>query len=386
MLVLVYRAISMLPVFRDELQRYLGIGDGAYGLLFSIGTAAGLIAVLAGGVLVDRRGPVTVLRLSATGIAMSFLLIAVAGRRWLLMAGAVGLCGMCSRPLSVAMSAYLVRLFPGQKRRALSLSLLTVSGGELVFPALAEGLLALCRRAKTVSFGAVLHTSFAVAAALLFLGNALFPRPPELDDGARRPAPWRWRDLWFGGSTLALILLGSLHGIADSLLFIWMPRFLGSEAFAAQPIPPGLFISGFAVAYVLSRTALALLPDDRWRRALMVLPGILGGSSVIVGILTRSYLITGFSYVVGGLLWAIEFPVFLARIADEAKHRFGAAMALQQMVTAALAALGLGLMGAQIEAVGEPRMWRVMLCPAALFPCVGIGAGLWLVCNRHRRP
>jgi len=53
---------SVLPVFRDELEHSLSIGDAQFGLMFSISSLTAITTVLIGGWLVDRWGPGRVLR------------------------------------------------------------------------------------------------------------------------------------------------------------------------------------------------------------------------------------------------------------------------------------------------------------------------------------
>jgi hypothetical protein len=174
-----------------------------------------------------------------------------------------------------------------------------------------------------------------------------------------------------------VILLG-LHGLADTVLYVWMARFLGSASFAEQPVGPGFVLSGYAVSYLLARGLLALLPEHRADRALMVLPGLLGGGVLIAGILTRSYLCTVGGYLLGALFWSAEYPAMLSVLAREQTGRFGAAMAVQQILVAALTFAGLNAMGLLIAHVGEARMWQAMLVPACIFPCIGVGGALWL--------
>ena len=372
----------MLPVFRDSLQSYLGIGDARFGLLFSLAAFAGVASVVAGGVMVDRRGPVAVMRLGFAGVALSFLVIGLAGGNWWLMAVAMVLNGLCVRPLGVAVNALLVRLFPSHKRRVLSLNFVAGSSGDFLFPAFAEGLLFLAHTVRSVTFGLVLRVPFAVFSVVLFLGSLFYPKGTGLLNGGDRGERPLLQSMAFSRSSLALILLATLHGTADTMLFVWLPRFLGSELFQGRPIAPGLFMSGFAVSYLIGRGALALMPEGHWRSALMVLPGILGGSVMIAGIMSRSYVLAGMGYVLGGLLWSVEFPVFLGRLAEEVGDRFGSALALQQMLTAGASGLGLALMGWAITRSGEQAMWQVLLAPACVFPCIGLCAAGWLLLRK----
>ena len=382
-LLLACRLAGMIPIFREVLLAYLGVDDAAFGMLFSIGSAAGLLAILPGGVIADRKGPVSVIRVGMVGVAIAYVVLACTGASYWGMAAGFALYQCMMRPLGLAGNALLIRLFPNRKRRIISLSNVVISGGDFMFPIVAEGLLFLTHRVPQITFAMVLHLPFALVAVVLLLGGALF-RPQLSTAGTAIHEPFRLRTvLRFRGRTWALILLCGAHGAADMLIFFWWARFMGSAVFPEQPIPPGFFLSGFAVSYFLARAALAALPEHRWRRRLMVLPGLLGGAVLILGLLSRNYMLTGAAYIVGCFLWSSEMPTFLSRIAEQAEDRFGAALAAQQMTAAGLTAVGMWAMGRLINALPEADMWKAMLVPAAVFPAIGLGGALWLWWNRR---
>ena len=369
---------GLLPVYRDALQRYFGIGDARYGFLLSLAMVGGLVSVLPGGLLIDRRGPVAAIRVFLTGAALAFAGLALAGRSWGLAAAALALHGTMNRPLGIAVNALLVRLYPKNKRRVLSLNLVALSGGEFVYPALAEGLLVLSQRSESVSFGMVLHGPYALMAFVMLGGAMLFrPNLPVREAGAAPPLH-PLRAFRFPWPAVALMVLAAAHGIADSVIYFWWPRFLGSEVFpGAHAVRPGFLLSGYAIGYVTSRLGLAFLPENRWRRRLMVLPGLAGGTVLIGAILSRNYMVAGLGHVLAGFLWSAEFPVFIARLADETGERFASALAAGQMLAAAGTAGGLWAMGLLVGALPEDRMWQAMLLPAMMFPLIGVCGGLW---------
>ncbi|MFP4028903.1 MAG: MFS transporter [Candidatus Brocadiia bacterium] len=373
--------MKMIPVFRDTLQQYLGIGDGRFGFLLSVLSGAGLFTVLIGGAMVDRWGPRRVLRISLFGVACAFTVIAASGRSWIVLAIGMALYGFSMRPLVVAVSGYLIRLFPNNRRRVLSLNFAGTSVGSLFFPSVAEGLLQLSRKVYRVTFGIVFHMPY-VLFTLLVLGATFLYRcrvrfgTPE-GDGRER---WSFRDLLLPPQLLPIILLMVLHGTCDSTIHLWMARFLDSDAFAGDPvIGPGYVLSGYAVSYILSRLLLGLMPENFGKRLFMILPGILGGSVLIAGILSKNYLLTAGGYVLGGFLWSAEFPTMLSVLADEESERFGAAMALHQVISALAIFVSLNAMGTVVEKIGEAQMWKAMLIPACGFPMIGILAAVYLL-------
>jgi hypothetical protein len=217
---------------------------------------------------------------------------------------------------------------------------------------------------------------------MLVAGSFLYRTPVRASAAVTRRR-FRWQDAAVSRKGLWVVLLVALHGVGDTMLYIWMARFLGSASFATRPIPPGLVLSAYGVAYLFARGVLAVIPERRGRRSLMVAPGLLGGGMVIAGILSRDYLCTAAGYVLGAGLWSVEYPVMLSVLAGEDESRFGSLMALAHLVSYALTALGVSGMGFLAARVGEAALWRVMLVPASIFPCIGLLAAAWLFAHRQ---
>jgi len=373
-----------LPAFQKHLQSYLAIDDRAYGFLFStwgLGTAA---TALVAGVLVDRKGPVRILRGALLGLGLAMLLMAASGRLWLLLAGGLGVMALFQTFFSTAANVYLVRAFPGRPRRMLSLNLAVTSGVAVILPALAAALLNVSQRMPQVSFGLILHAPFGLIACALLLARFLYRREPLA--AAAPPQAFGWRDLMLPRPTLALVLLTSVHAVADSTLYVWMPRYLGSAAFPSCPIAPGLVLSACSLAYLVSRSAMVLVPEHRGRRAFLVAPGMLGGAALLAGILSRSFFVTVAGYVLGSLIWSAEYPAILGAIADQDSRRFGTASAVVSFVTAIGTFLMLNGVGLLVGGLGEVQMWKALLIPAAGFPLFSLGATLWLAAHRDGIP
>jgi len=374
-----YRGV--LPVFRSHLMEYLGIGDSRFGLLFSIGSLTGLGGVLFGGHLIDRWGPRRVIRICLVGMGCAMVLVALGGPHFLSFAVSAGVSGVFAAPLFVAVSAYLAKLFPRHQRRVISLNLALSSLGGMMFPILAEGLLYLSRRLQFVTFAQVLHLPFALTGTLLLCASFIYrrkPLPAAAPPSAASSRRWQWRDLLLPPRAFMLACLISLHGTADTTLHMWMPRFLESRSFTSQLIAPGVVLSGFALAYLLARAALAALPDRIGRRAFLVLPGLAGGSILIAGILSRRYTLAAAGYVLGAFCWSVEYPTMVSMLIRNDKKRFGASMAVSGLLGGLMRFASMNLMGILIQRIGDQHMWKVMLIPAAGFPLVGIGGLAWL--------
>jgi MFS family permease len=373
--------MGILPVFRSYLMRYLGIGDDRFGLLFSIGSITGLSSVLFGGRLIDRWGPRRIIRISLTGIGLSMLLVAFSGQRFLLFATAAGISGIFSAPLFIAINIYLAKLFPKYKRRIISLNLASTSLGGMMFPIVAEWLLHLSQKSETIHFEHILHIPFLFTGT--FLISAGFAYRKRFSAGTppreKNLLHWQWKDLLLPPQTLFLGLLIALHGTADGTLYIWMSRFLESGSFQKEVIPPGIVLSAYGLSYLLSRGILAVLPDRFGRKTFLVFPGIVGGSILIAGLLSRNYILTAGGYVFGAFCWSAEYPAMVSTLIHNDKKRFGSAMAISGLLNGLLLFVTMNLIGLLVKYIHIKHMWKVMLFPACLFPLVGIGGLAWLV-------
>ncbi len=380
---------SVLPVFRSHLMHYLDIGDDRFGLLFSLAALTGLVSVLFGGQLLDRWGPRRMIRICLTGLGGSMLVIAFGGPHFVSFAIALALAGVFLSTFHIAVSSYLGRLFPRNKRRILSLNLASVSTSGLLFPIVAEGLLQLASRSPTVTFGQVLHLPFMLVGGLLFAATFIYRRPLSTQGNNGYPftaqrQSWQWRDCLLTRKAFFLAMLISMHGLADSVLHMWMPRFLESKSFEVAPVPPGLVLSGYALAYLLSRSLFATIPDHCGRRLFLVLPGLAGGAILIAAILSRQYAVTAVGYILAAFCWSCEYPALVSTLMHHCGKRFGAAMAVAGLLHAGVMFLAMNAMGLAVYHLGDQQMWKLMLVPALLFPLIGIGAIIWIRHYDHK--
>lgn len=374
---------NILPVFRDKLLHYLAISDQQFGFLFSMTTVGGIVTVLLGGALADRWGPRRVLFVCLLGVGGAMGLLGVAGAHWGMMAGALALNSLFVIPFTIAASAYLARLFPRHRRRVLSLNLAAISIGGLLLPLLAEGWLSLTRAVPVITFAHVLHVPFLVVGGLLLAASRWYRGPQAPAAKVATTSAHFWQSFLIPPHLRLLVLLLALHSTVDTTLNIWMSRFLGSASFHTHPIVPGFVMAGFALVYIVSRAILALIPERFGRHAFLILPGLLGGAVLILGILSRQFWLTAGGYVLGAFLWSTEYPTMLGVLAQTEMKRFGAAMALAQLIAGGLTFLLLNADGALINRLGEARMWQVMCGNALLFPLVGIGGAIWVVWQRR---
>ncbi len=371
---------TCLPVFRDRLQDYFALSITQFGLLLNTGTAIGVAGALASGPLMARMGAQRTFRLCLAGCATGMLLATWPGS-WGLFLAALSVVALFLVPLNISVQASLVELFPERRRQILSLSLVSLSLSGMLLPILAETLLSITRPGRRMDFGWILHGLYAIAAILLLCGVIVTRTSPHRKSQAHPPLSPPSPTLPTGAIVLLVALL-SLHGTADTVLHVWIPRVLSSGSYVNQPFLPGAVISAYSLAYVISRSLLTLLPEQRWRRRLMIAPGLFGGIFLLAGILTRDQAWTSIGYVVGAFTWSVECPVFIATLTG-AGRRFGSAMAAMTAVSG-LATFSLGTaLGALGDHLGDTRLWQILLVPASIFPLVGLGGLCWVLRYGH---
>ncbi len=370
---------GVLPIFRDTLQSYFGVSVSQFGLLFSIGAIPGSLTALAAGIMIDRWGPRAVLRACFAGIGIGMCL-AAQGKQWIVMLAAVTVIACFASPLNIAIQSYLVNLFPRHRRRILSLNMVTIGIRGILFSLWAEYLLHLQRIHSGLKFEHVLHLPFAAFAVPTFLGIFLYRKEKTL--GQVKPpmkAQSKWFQILLSPSSMSLVSLLVMHGTVDSAAGIWMPMVLGGKSFSEHIFAPGIVMAARSLAYVLSRGALVLLPEQVGSRVMLIAPGILGGMAFLAGILSRSQPITATGYVLGSFLWSLEYPAILTMLSVHEHRRFGSAMAIQAIAGGALAFLVINLMGLIGARLGEQQLWKILIIPALGFPLIGIGGAIWLL-------
>ena len=368
---------GMLPVFRDVLQSHLGISTAQFGLLLGIGAIPGALGAVLGGRLVDRLGPRVVMRGCLAGCAAGMTMAGFPGA-YVLFLAALGVIAFFGAPLGVAATAYIVRLFPGRRRRALSFSLVATAVAGIIFPLLAEWLLRLQRTSASVRFSDILHVPFLIAACAMTAGMLVYRRPrsmappPVADpESPARGAAWT-------GRTMLLIALLVIHGTVDNSAAAWVPRALVCAGLTERILEPGLVLAMFAVGYVVSRIILVLLPEHWGARRLMIAPGIIGGSLFTAGLLSGSQVWAAVGYVAGGFCWSFEYPVILSMLAGDGEKRFGSALALAAILTGVGTFLMTNVMGYVGASAGELSLWKILFIPALGFPLVGLGGAAYV--------
>jgi MFS family permease len=366
---------AILPVFRDSLQAHFALNNAQFALLLTFGSLAGAAGALASGPLTDRRGAWPAFRIFLSILAAGCALGAVAAG-WLWLLGSLAIVYFGFYALLIPAQAGLVALFPGNRRRILSVFLVASALFSMVMPLIGEALLKLSA-AGWMTFGTALHGLFGVMALVMLAILALFRRQA----GSAPPAAVA-AEAHTGvvGGLWLLVALAALHGTFDAMSATWIPRILAGPSYAAWPFLPGTVVAFFGLSYVVSRALLGLLPEHKWRRRLMVAPGLMGGLVLAAGLLTRTQAGAAVGYVAAAFCWSVEYPMFLSAMSGD--RRFGKAMAALNVSCGVLCFLLPTAQGMVIDRLHEAgfagREWMVLLAPAAGFILVGLLGAVWV--------
>ncbi len=370
--------VNVLPIFRESLQKYLGIGDGRFGLIFSVGPLLGMASVLAAGMYLERWGPVAMIRWALSGTAAGMAVLAVAGGHWLPVLVGCALCAMAAGPLNIAVNAYLTRLFPRHRRRIISLNLAIGGAGSMAIPLAAEGSLWLAANVSRLTFGQIWRSAFAIVALFLLAVSWRYRGQGGRRRAGAEKATSIWRYIILPPPIFSLAFLVAAHGAVDNAIYIWLPRILSSSAFAHPLAAPGLVLSSFSLAYLVSRFLLSLVPAESGRKAFLIFPGLLGGGIFAAAIASGDARLAALGYVVGGFLWSAEYPALLSALAGLDQRRFGAAMALGQILGGPLTFALIAGTGSIAANIGEPRLGELLFALSSGFCLAGLGGALWL--------
>jgi MFS family permease len=373
-----------LAVFRQSLQDYFALNLQQLGLFYSIGFIPAAFGALLTGLACDRKGvSYSSLRLSILGVAFGFALVAISEGISLVYLALIWLSYWVAA-LGIQTQCFLVQRYPEARRRLLSLALLLSSIGGVAYPLLAEYLLNLTNRPNTtLTFEQVFKGPFFLIAVLLSLSLLLVPRSKKTNfpEVATQSVSFLqiFQPLYsIDKASLVLALMLVLHSTADSISYIWMPRVLASASFEHQRIAPGVVMSLYSCAYVVTRTVLSFLAENKWRQALIFIPGLLGGTTFIVGLLLRTDLSTAIGYLLGAFFWSIEYPVLLALLAERQTRLFGSVQAALGLLAGISIFVFTNLMGVIGSNLLEHQLWLIVLIPATMVFLVGVFGILYL--------
>jgi len=345
---------TVLPVFAHQLQQHFSLTESALGFLLGCSVMGSLVSLLLVGPATGRLGARRVLQVCFAGLGVGMLAMGM-GRSLAAFEAGLLLVGFFGAAAGVMSSTYLIALYPHLKRRMLTVGLISIALPGMVFPLLAERLLRMAERPE-IPFADVLHVPF------LALGTALVVLQCGLSLVAHRNGhaateqrePFELRSV-LGMPALLVIALAALHAGSDNAIWQWMPKYMDSS-FEHLVIGTGTMLALVSGVYFFSRVVLASLPEGIGQRALLVLPGLVGGSVLLAVIWLGGPLAVGLGYPLAALLYSLEYPALLAEVRSTSATRFSTIYAAAVWVSSLVNLLEVNLIGHIGERTGDLRI------------------------------
>jgi len=322
---------AVLPVFGARLLQYFGITNEQFGNLMGLQLLGRLPTLLAVGPLIARLGVRRVIEVGLAGMGVSFLIMGL-GRQLLGFQAALLTRGFFVGLVAVALPAFLIALYPALKRRMVAVHLVAFAAPAILYPLLAGRLLRWSAAGGDHAFGSVLHVPFLIIGAIMVLGALVLGlfKQEQVRAQVEAPSTIDLRAL-LSPFPLIIMLLIALHGAADSTVFNFMAMFM-EDHFERLPLGPEWAIAGHSIAYVITRSILAVLPERLGQRAILTLAGPIGGLIIIAGFWWGGPIGVPVFYTVGCLFFAAEYPVLLSEISSRSLGHFGSVFAAGSLV------------------------------------------------------
>lgn len=321
---------SVFPVFGTQIREQFDLTAEQYGTMMALPSLGHIPATLLVGPAIILLGVRRITESSMVGVGLSFLLIGIGASLLPLKLGMLA-GGFCSALTAVACPSFLIALFPTYKRRMMSIQLVAGAASAMIFPLLANQLLHWFKSGK-LEFEMALFAPFLVIGTLLIVGGLLLAlgKQTHAHTQLETPSKIRLRDL-LSRRSLLIVLLLSLHGSADNVVYSFLPMFM-EDHFKVLPIAPALALSGHGLAYVTTRSILSVLPEGLGQRAILTLAGPLGGTMVIIALWSESPIAVPIIYTVASLCFAAEFPTLVSEISSRSTAHFGSLFAVSLLV------------------------------------------------------
>ena len=367
---------GVINVFGPRLREYFSLTFEQYGTMTGLGSLGQTVSLLLVGLVISRFGVRRITELALGGIGGCFVLIGLGASLLSLKVG-LALHGLFSGFSRVALPAFLVALYPSQKRRMISVQLVCWSTMGIAVPLWANQLLIWSREGDDQAFARLFFSPFLIAGCVVLCGWGLLSlsRQPRLQGAQTAGERLRLRPL-LGIRPLTIVLLVTLHASADGTVFSFLPMFMDHH-FDELPVAPAVALVGHSVAYLITRSLLSLLPEGMGQRAILTLAGPIGGSLLLVMLWQGNAVSIPLIYTLASLFYAAEFPVLLSEISSRSMAHFASVMSGGYLVSNLISFLLMKGTGRLVDTTGDFRVaLSVAACGFILFGLVAAVAGL----------
>jgi MFS family permease len=330
---------AVFPVFGTRIREYFDISAEQYGTLMGLSSFGRIPSLIFIGLLIASLGTRRIVTLAVVGTGASFLVIGMGGKLSTFQAGMVAI-GLFTAMGGVAIPALMIALYPALKRRMFSVQLVASAAPAILFPFLAQQMLVWSASRGDRAFADVLFVPFIIAGAVLLAGGGLLAvrRQTEVRVELETPSAIKPREL-LNYRTFLIVLMIALHGAADNTVYQFLPQFMETH-FQRLPLSTAWAVAGHALAYVLTRSFLCVLPERFGQRAILTLAGPIGGLTVIGTLWFGTPTMVPVFYTIACLFFAAEYPVLVSEISSQSTGNFGSVLAAgllaSELVTFAL--------------------------------------------------
>lgn len=363
-------------VFAPRLREHFSLNFEQYGTMTGLGSLGQMVSLLLVGLVISRFGVRRITELALGGVGACFVLIGL-GASLLSLKISLALHGLFSGFSRVALPAFLVALYPSQKRRMISAQFACWSTMGIVVPLWANQLLNWSQEGSNETFSRLYFSPFLVTGCVVLCGWVMlsFSRQPVLQGIQTASKSLRLRPL-LGIRPLTIVLLVTLHASADGTVFSFLTMFMDHH-FKELPVAPAFALVGHNVAYLITRSLLSLLPEGMGQRAILTLAGPIGGSLLLVMLWQGNAVSVPLIYTLASLFYAAEFPVLLSEISSRSMAHFASVMSGGYLVSNITSFLLMKGTGRLVDTTGDFRVaLSVAACGFILFGLVSALAGL----------
>ena len=338
-------------VLLAELQRSIGLSDGALGAAITIGFVGSLPSMFFGGKLVDRFGAERVISSTAALMALALAGIAIASTWWALtillfffFAG--------SGAYDVGINAAAINLEQTTSRRLLSYIHGTFSGAAAL-GALTAGLL--------LSLGAQFRSIYIGLALILLIAAVIFLRAPILRHLRTNAASDSTsRELLFDPRLISLAVMAAMAYFGEGSLENWSTIYL--RDFVNLQVALGA--SGVVVFHLAMQTgrmtsgvAVAILG----RRSILMGAGLVAACGILLAITIKAVPTVLVGFFIAGITLSVVAPLTFSIAGDLYPTRSGGASAVITFIGYSAFLLGPGLIGGLAQAFGLDKALSVIM-------------------------
>ena len=337
-------------VLLAELQRSMGLSDGALGAAITIGFVGSLPSMFFGGKLVDRFGAERVISATAGLMALALAGVWVSANWWVLTLLLFLFFGG-SGAYDVAINASAIDLEQATGRRFLSYIHGTFSGAA-AFGALMAGLL--------LSLGLQFRAIYVGVAMLLLVAAAIFLKAPVLRHRPTNPTPnGGSRELLRDLRLISLAVIVAMAYLGEGSLENWSTIYL--RDFVNLPVALGASgVVVFHLAMLSGRMTSGIAVGLLGRRSLLISAGLITASGILLAttIKTAPAVLVGFF--AAGITLSVVAPLAFSIAGDRYPTRSGEASAIITFVGYSTFLVGPGLIGGLAQLFGLDKALGVI--------------------------